>query len=80
VTTNASLQALLSKHIQPDSPALDLDQLARDLIQAHPEEAELVRNGQEKVLMRLIGQGMRMSKGRADAKGLGDLLRTWLSR
>jgi aspartyl-tRNA(Asn)/glutamyl-tRNA(Gln) amidotransferase subunit B len=56
-----------------------MDTLARELIQAHPEEAALVRQGNDKVIMRLIGQGMRATKGRADAKALGGVLRSLLS-
>ena len=39
------------------------------------EESGKVRNGQEKVLMRLVGEVMRRAKGKADAKTVARLLR-----
>lgn len=78
VSSGSSLEALLSKHLETDAVSPSLEQLAQDLIRAYPEEANLVRNGQDKVIMRLIGQGMRLSKGKADAKRLGQLLKSML--
>lgn len=33
-----------------------------------PEEAELVRRGNSRVLMKLVGRVMKLSRGRADAQ------------
>ena len=33
-----------------------------------PEEAELVRRGKSRVLMKLVGRVMKLSRGRADAQ------------
>jgi aspartyl-tRNA(Asn)/glutamyl-tRNA(Gln) amidotransferase subunit B len=38
-----------------------------------PKEAEKVRQGNQKVVMRLVGEVMKMSKGAADAKRAKDM-------
>lgn len=46
----------------------DLKKLCQQIIQDLPEEAEKVRQGKEKVIMRLIGEVMKRTKGRTDPK------------
>ncbi|KAN0064024.1 hypothetical protein ACQY0O_003630 [Thecaphora frezii] len=46
----------------------DLLPLCRKAIEVLPEEAEKVRRGNLKVIMRIVGQVMKEAKGRADAK------------
>jgi Asp-tRNA(Asn)/Glu-tRNA(Gln) amidotransferase B subunit len=55
-----------------------LEALARDLIEALPEEADSVRNGQLKVMRRLIGEGMKRSGGKANARRLTTTLESLL--
>lgn len=43
-----------------------------------PKEAEKVRQGQGKVVMRLVGEVMKRSGGKVDARKAGDVLRTIL--
>lgn len=48
--------------------SIDYDKLANSVIRALPAEVEKVKKGNLNVLARLIGEGMKMSKGKADAK------------
>ena len=58
---------------------MDLEELARKIIEDLPQEAEKYRNGKKAVLARLVGQGMRQTKGTVDAAKLGKLLESLLS-
>ncbi|GAA6036487.1 hypothetical protein JCM8097_003530 [Rhodosporidiobolus ruineniae] len=53
----------------------DLSPLVSAVIAALPAEASKVRAGQTKVLMRMVGEAMKRSKGKADAKKVGEELR-----
>lgn len=55
-----------------------MDEICRAVTEALPVEASKVREGQEKVLMRLVGEVMKRSKGRADAKKAGERLKEML--
>ena len=44
-----------------------------------PQEAEKYRKGKKAVLARLIGQGMKETKGAVDASALGQKLQELLS-
>jgi aspartyl-tRNA(Asn)/glutamyl-tRNA(Gln) amidotransferase subunit B len=57
----------------------DLAVLARDIIEALPVEAAKVRRGQGKVVMRLVGEGMKRSGGKADARRLKATLESLLA-
>ncbi len=50
------------------SPEIDLAAVCKAVIAALPKEAESVRKGNERVVMRLVGQVMKDSGGAADAK------------
>jgi aspartyl-tRNA(Asn)/glutamyl-tRNA(Gln) amidotransferase subunit B len=56
-----------------------LGELADAVIAAHPEEAQAFRDGRGQVIGFLVGQGMKQSGGRADAKALQALLRERLT-
>ena len=57
----------------------DLYKLCVTAVEELPEEADLVRRGNSKVLMKLVGSVMKLSRGRADAqeirKYLEDILK-----
>lgn len=46
----------------------DLYSFCEAAVQELPEEAELVRQGNPRVLMKLVGKVMKLSRGRADAQ------------
>lgn len=48
--------------------------LVDDIIASHPDEVGKIRRGQLKVVKRLVGESMKRSKGRADAKQVEALL------
>lgn len=50
------------------SPAIDLATVCSAVIAALPKEADSVRKGNERVVMRLVGQVMKDTGGAADAK------------
>jgi aspartyl-tRNA(Asn)/glutamyl-tRNA(Gln) amidotransferase subunit B len=52
----------------------ELGGIVDDVISANPEEAERVRNGDEKVIGFLIGQVMRATRGNADGSRVRELL------
>ncbi|KAG8948101.1 hypothetical protein FRC04_010013 [Tulasnella sp. 424] len=56
----------------------DLQSLCEKAIELLPQEAELVRKGNEKVLMKIVGQVMKLSKGTADGKAARALLQEML--
>lgn len=56
-----------------------LAELADAVIADHPDEAEAFRGGREQIIGFLVGQGMKRSGGRADAKALQALLRERLT-
>ncbi|KIM76374.1 hypothetical protein PILCRDRAFT_77807 [Piloderma croceum F 1598] len=66
--------AALSKNSLSDS----LKKLCEEAIAALPEEAGVVRKGNERVIMKLVGKVMKDSRGRADAKAATDLLKELL--
>ena len=49
------------------------------MLAAHPEEVEAFKGGREQVIGFLVGQCMKQSGGRADAKALQGLLRARLN-
>lgn len=67
------LDALLSE-LGLNASADDLRSICEAVITKLPKEAERVRQGNEKVVMRLVGEVMKMSKGSADARKAKELL------
>ncbi|MDR1081746.1 MAG: Asp-tRNA(Asn)/Glu-tRNA(Gln) amidotransferase subunit GatB [Deltaproteobacteria bacterium] len=57
----------------------ELGRMAREVVEAHPEEAAKYRSGQEKILSFLVGRLMKLSAGRAEPRRAGELLRAALS-
>ena len=57
----------------------ELGAIVDEVLAAHPDEAEAFRGGREQVIGFLVGQCMKASGGRADAKALQALLRERLS-
>ncbi len=56
-----------------------LGEIIDAVLAAHPDEVEAFRGGREQVIGFLVGQCMKQSGGRADAKALQGLLRARLS-
>ncbi|KAH7344090.1 glutamyl-tRNA amidotransferase [Rhizoctonia solani] len=56
------------------SSASELAALCRTAISMLPKESELVAQGNDKVLMKVVGQVMRLSKGTSDAKAVREEL------
>lgn len=64
-----NLEELLQElGLVPSDSAAALVDICQDVITKLPKEADKVRKGNEKVVMRLVGEVMKMSKGTADAK------------
>jgi aspartyl-tRNA(Asn)/glutamyl-tRNA(Gln) amidotransferase subunit B len=66
--------AALSENSSSDS----LKRLCDDAIATLPEEADVVRKGNERVIMKLVGRVMKDSRGRADAKATTEMLKELL--
>ncbi|GJN93385.1 hypothetical protein Rhopal_006439-T1 [Rhodotorula paludigena] len=49
--------------------------LVDDLVASHPDEVAKIRAGNAKVVQRLVGEAMKRSRGKADAKRVGDEIR-----
>jgi aspartyl-tRNA(Asn)/glutamyl-tRNA(Gln) amidotransferase subunit B len=58
----------------------DLELLCKSVVVELADAARAVRNGNAKVLQRLIGEVMKRSKGRADAKRAGELLKDLIEK
>jgi aspartyl-tRNA(Asn)/glutamyl-tRNA(Gln) amidotransferase subunit B len=56
-----------------------LGEIIDAVLAAHPDEVEAFKGGREQVIGFLVGQCMKQSGGRADAKALQGLLRERLS-
>ncbi|KAA1466549.1 Glutamyl-tRNA amidotransferase B subunit [Dentipellis sp. KUC8613] len=63
--------SLMAMQDEPDF----LGELCREVITKLPEEAEAVRQGNTKVLNKLVGSVMKSSRGRADAQAVRSKLR-----
>ncbi|BGP13406.1 hypothetical protein JCM10213v2_001325 [Rhodosporidiobolus nylandii] len=85
-TQSTSFSSFLAPHLSSpsasassSSPDSDLSDLCARVIEALPQEAAKVRSGQVKVLMRMVGEAMKLSGGKADARkvreGLERMLR-----
>lgn len=61
----ATIQQSLQLDIMNDN---DLYRICIAGVEELPEEAELVRRGNSRVLMKLVGRVMKLSRGRADAQ------------
>lgn len=71
---SGGLQPLLAQlGIEPSS-AGDLRALCEAAVRKLPREADKVRQGNDKVVMRLVGQVMKDSRGAADAQAARALL------
>lgn len=57
-----------------------IDKYCREAIEALPEEAGVVRQGNIRVLNKLVGYVMKASKGRADAQTVHARLKDILSK
>lgn len=58
----------------------DLYRLCITGVEELPEEADLVRRGKIRVLMKLVGRVMKLSRGRADAQQIKRYLEDILKR
>jgi aspartyl-tRNA(Asn)/glutamyl-tRNA(Gln) amidotransferase subunit B len=56
----------------------ELESMVDDVIEANPAFVEQFRNGKEGVINALVGQVMKQTKGRADARQVQELLRSKL--
>ncbi|KAG8881648.1 hypothetical protein FRB99_004713, partial [Tulasnella sp. 403] len=80
-TPSVSIKTLVEQlGLQATSPsdAGSLQQYCEDAIKSLPEEAQLVRKGNTKVVMKIVGKVMKLSKGTANAKAATELLRKML--
>lgn len=69
------LAELLASHQTPATSTGELEELCQAVVEAMPNEAAKVRQGQGKVVMRMVGEVMKRSGGKVDAKKAGEVLR-----
>ncbi|KAK4704985.1 hypothetical protein P7C70_g1222, partial [Phenoliferia sp. Uapishka_3] len=77
-TSPPSLRQLISEQVSTKPSANTIDDLCKAVISDLPVEVGKFRKGQEKVLMRLVGEVMKRAGGKADAKGVANTLRAFL--
>lgn len=53
----------------------ELAPLCADVVARFPDEVAAIQKGKQKVLMRLVGEAMRLTHGRADPAQLTEVLR-----
>lgn len=58
----------------------NLDELCAQAMASLPEEVELVKKGNQKVLMKLVGVVMKLSKGSADGRTVRSMLERMISQ
>lgn len=73
------LELLESRALEQVSDEEELRRLAREAIAAHPQASADFRAGKAQALGFLVGQVMRATRGRADAKKLSQILRELLT-
>lgn len=74
-TPDSAVQALLSsRNVLAIGGGRELENMCKEVIASLPQEAELVRKGKDKVVMRLVGEVMKRSKGRANAQAARHVL------
>ena len=80
--SDASVLDLLTQKglLAMTSDSNEMSELCESIIAALPKEAEAVRAGNQKVISKMIGEAMRRTKGRADARLVSDTLSSLLSR
>lgn len=67
--SDQSLERIIDElGLRAASSTSELATLCRTAISMLPKESELVSKGNDKVLMKVVGQVMRLSKGTADAQ------------
>jgi aspartyl-tRNA(Asn)/glutamyl-tRNA(Gln) amidotransferase subunit B len=71
----ATIQQSLQLDIMKDD---DLYRFCITGVEELPEEAELVRRGNSRVMMKLVGRVMKLSRGRADAQRIRKYLEDML--
>jgi aspartyl-tRNA(Asn)/glutamyl-tRNA(Gln) amidotransferase subunit B len=62
-----------------EESSADLTEWCREAIAALPKEAQAVRDGNPKVLNKILGRVMKISGGRADAQGARKTLENLLA-
>lgn len=73
--TGKSAAAIVGeKGLEQISDQGELDALVDEVVEQNPEAAEDIRNGKKKAMGFLVGQIMRQTKGKADAKLVNQLL------
>lgn len=65
---NAVFELLSSRGVLAMGSSESLRDLCQEAIKNLPEESQKIRQGNEKIVKRLVGEVMKRSKGRADAK------------
>lgn len=60
----------MSEAVAEGADTPDTAVTCRMVIDALPEEAEKVRRGNKKVIARLVGEAMKQTRGRGDARQL----------
>ncbi|KAL8279438.1 hypothetical protein RQP46_008250 [Phenoliferia psychrophenolica] len=73
--TTSTLRALVDAQVAATPSADAVEDLCEKVIGELKVEAEKVRQGQGKVLMRLVGEVMKRAKGTADAKRIAEILK-----
>jgi len=77
--TTSSLTAQLAEAIEAaSSSTTDYTELCQRVIVKLPMEADKVRKGNSKVIAKLVGEGMKETQGRGDAKQLRKVLEQML--
>jgi len=74
-----SIDALITASgYQQQNNATLLEDIIRDLIEAHPQQTAEYRAGKDKLLIFFVGKVMKQTKGQGDPAQINDLLRTYL--
>lgn len=78
--STASLSSLIAAQVAQKPSADKVEEICAGVVRDLKEEAEKVRSGQGKVLMRMVGEVMKRAGGKADAKKVAGMLKGMLEK
>jgi len=73
--TQIPLTQLIDEMCLRTASSTSLKSLCEAAISALPRESDVIRKGNEKVVMKLVGHVMKASRGTANARAAADMLR-----
>jgi aspartyl-tRNA(Asn)/glutamyl-tRNA(Gln) amidotransferase subunit B len=78
-TGGAAEQIIAAEGLTQISDTSEIERMAREIIEKHPENVAKYKSGNEGVFKFFVGQVMRASRGQANPQLVNDILKRLLS-